>query len=83
MNADYGKWGAPFNRTIIELKLETVHKRLKESKAFNRTIIELKQDPKLITVSSSITFNRTIIELKRQKSLTCSPERSPLLIGLS
>ncbi len=64
----------PFNRTIVELKLNIKNFALKNHLSFNRTIVELKFDSLSLEVRDKLTFNRTIVELKytgqiRQPSL--------------
>jgi len=64
MNADYGKWEVPFNRTIVELKHVDIQMSAKVEHSFNRTIVELKPGSLSDNQSDSRTFNRTIVELK-------------------
>ena len=60
-----GQVSAPFNRTIIELKLYSESGTPCRFKPFNRTIIELKSVLAGLAARFICTaFNRTIIELK-------------------
>ena len=54
----------PFNRTIVELKLDLPKEREDTLLAFNRTIVELKQVYIYDADAGKLTFNRTIVELK-------------------
>ena len=53
-----------FNRTIVELKLDSISFCAVTSASFNRTIVELKSCTSVLALLSLLAFNRTIVELK-------------------
>ena len=55
---------APFNRTIVELKLRNTYTCCNHVLTFNRTIVELKYLRGKARTARKVTFNRTIVELK-------------------
>ncbi len=63
--SDYRGCHGTFNRTVVELKLNSQLNGGPENSAFNRTVVELKRGAAPVTVQAQVSFNRTVVELKR------------------
>ena len=59
-----------YNRTILELKLQSSICDALLRYAYNRTILELKHDETQLTDEMLIAYNRTILELKLLTDMT-------------
>ena len=69
-----------FNRTIVELKLNTFVYARHRARAFNRTIVELKYYLAIPVTGTLQAFNRTIVELKYSRLIICLLRLSLLIV---